>query len=367
MSPILLSQRDPKWSGLTLGESSKTIGRAGCTITCLGMKYGITPDVINELLKQNDAFYPENPNDPFSPEKDLVWWTKLPTALPGVTFITRYTNYDRSIVMQNLPCIVEVNGAPIGGVRHWVLYVSENTLYDPWDGQEKPIGTYQPISFVVLGGTYLKATQPEPSILPQDDQEKYFLGLDLTNKESMRAAVKVWHDVMIVKKYREIAGGEDEELRHYRDIRAVGYTTIDDINKIITDKDNSILALQDEIAKVRHSNGQLAETIQGIEKQDSESVRLAQQALEQNKVLTETLHQLARITETPDAKPESIVKKVFSLKSVADRVVRQKQGELMEKAKVKADNLKPAESSSGVTLLLRIFNLVPSKGGVQNG
>lgn len=358
MQPVPLSQRDPRWSGLTLGESSHTIGFQGCTITCIAMFYGLTPDLVNDLLKKADAYYPENENDPFNPQKDLVWWTKLGQAIPGAKFVYKYNQYNNDTVLQNIPCLVEVNAASIGASRHWVLYIGNHQLIDPWDGKIKPTSTYDALSFVVLGGQYLRA--------PVSDTERFYKGIDVTNVESLHAAIDAWYDVArgdIYVRKLEV----EEPLRHYREMQALGYTTIDDVTKVITDKDASILALQKEIAEVRDSNRQLAETVGGIEKQDSESVRLAQQALEQNRVLNDTLIQLARITETPDAKPESIVRRVFSLKSVADRMMKQKQEELMEKARVKADNLKPGGSLSGISYLLQLFNLVPMKGGAQNG
>lgn len=358
MQPIPLSQRDPRWSTKTLGDSSHTIGMQGCTITCIAMYYGLTPDLVNDFFNKADAYYPENPGDPFNPQKDLVWWTKLPTAIPGATFVNKYSQYNNETVLQNLPCLVEVNAAPIGALRHWVLYIGNQQLIDPWDGKIKPTSTYDPVSFVVLGGSYLRPVVSET--------EKYYKGIDVTNLESVRAAIDTWYDVargdVYVRKLEV-----EEPLNRYREMQSLGYNTVDDINKGVKDKDASILALQDEIAKVRDSNRRLAETVEGIERQDAESVRLARRALEDNKTLTETLQQLARIIETPDAKPESIVRKVFNLKSFADRVVKQKQTELMDKARVTADNLKPPAPLSGMSYLLNVFNLVPSKGGEVHG
>ena len=184
--PILLSQRDPKWSNKKLGFSETLIKDYGCTITCIGMKFGVTPDVVNECLKAVNGFLSGN----------LVIWKKLEEALPGVKFVYKYGEYDNEKVKQNLPCIVEVNGAPIGGDRHWVLFIGNQKIYDPWDGQEKPTSAYctasnPPLSFVILEGE-VDMVKLKP--IGAGD-EKVYKGLDLTNKESMKVAIDVWERV----------------------------------------------------------------------------------------------------------------------------------------------------------------------------
>src|SRR4051812_36831011 len=100
MSLIPQSQRDGRWSSKPLGFSNSTIGKDGCTITALGIKFGLTPDAVNEALKAHDAFAAPQ-NNPF--EKNLVNWVKLQDALPGVKFVYRYTSYNNDVVLANLP------------------------------------------------------------------------------------------------------------------------------------------------------------------------------------------------------------------------------------------------------------------------
>lgn len=190
MSPVLLSQNDPRWKNIPLGTSRSSIGQGGCTITCIAMKFGLDPKFVNERLNAVDGFAPSQANNPFEPEKNLVIWNKLSEALPGVKFEYKYYTYDNEKVLQNLPCLVEVNGAPIGGFRHWVLFVGNHQIFDPWDGKVKPTSTYQPISFVVLSG---QVQQVVDGVV--------YKTLDLTNRESMKAAVDVWYDVVISKLY----------------------------------------------------------------------------------------------------------------------------------------------------------------------
>lgn len=137
----ILSQRDPRWANIKLGTSSETIGGYGCTITCISMIEGTTPDVTNEKLKAVGGYANGN----------LVIWDKIKEAFPN-SEVHRVWNYNNDDVLANVPnVLVEVDGAPIGGYRHWVVFVGDHKLYDPWDGKEKATSTYpNPLSYCVV-------------------------------------------------------------------------------------------------------------------------------------------------------------------------------------------------------------------------
>lgn len=156
MTPTLLSQRDPKWSNLQLGTGNLSIGQAGCTITAISMRYGVTPEFLNQRMKEVEGYQDGN----------LVIWKKLEQALPGVIFKWKYDKYDNDIVKASMPTIVEVDGSPIGAPRHWVLFIGNQKMYDPWDGMEKPTNAYKPISFVVMEGEYKKEGEKEGCLVP---------------------------------------------------------------------------------------------------------------------------------------------------------------------------------------------------------
>lgn len=148
----LYSQRDPQWSANKMGDG--TIGQFGCTITCIAMMTDIRPDVINNELK-NVGGYSGN----------FLIWEKVESAVKGTDFVKRVRIYENSEVAANLPCLVEVNGAPIGGTTHWVLYIGNQKLWDPWDGTEKPTSAYAPIGYSVI--KYTKpSTEPVPPVQP---------------------------------------------------------------------------------------------------------------------------------------------------------------------------------------------------------
>lgn len=150
---ILLSQRDPRWKNLKLGtgDATSTIGAFGCTVTALGMILETTPDVVNDRINSVQGYANGN----------LVIWAKLEQAFPGLK-IKRVWTYDNTDVKANVPnVLVEVDGKPIGGVRHWVIYIGGGKANDPWDGKEKLTSSYpDPLSYCVIGGKWNK---PSPT------------------------------------------------------------------------------------------------------------------------------------------------------------------------------------------------------------
>jgi len=129
---IYYSQRDKKWGEKYLGFSRTKIKDAGCTITCLAMVAGLTPDEANERLKKVNGFA----------QKNLVIWKKI-TCL-GLEFIWRGYKYENEKVKEAIRkygfCLVNVLA---GKVKHWVLFIGNQKMIDPWDGREKSTSTYK--------------------------------------------------------------------------------------------------------------------------------------------------------------------------------------------------------------------------------
>lgn len=129
---IYLSQRDPRWSDVKLGQSSLTVGRYGCTTTCISMlsdyfKCLAFPDAIAKV--------------PTNYTKDgLILWNKL--VFKKMRFKWRYYEQNDAIIKE---CLKDPNRAIILQVNnglHWVLAVSKNlfgkdyTVLDPWTGKK---------------------------------------------------------------------------------------------------------------------------------------------------------------------------------------------------------------------------------------
>ncbi len=138
-----LNQRDPRWAKIPLGYTTNTsIGSHGCTITCLAMLAGVTPDYVNERLKKVGGYANGN----------LVIWTKIPQALPNLIFVRRVKGYNNADVLANLPCLVEVDfdGSGTTNDMHWVLFIGNKRMNDPWTGREESTGKYPVRGYSVI-------------------------------------------------------------------------------------------------------------------------------------------------------------------------------------------------------------------------
>lgn len=132
-----LSQRDKNWADKKLGSSTNTtIGSHGCTITCVAMLAGLNPDEVNDSL--NDVGGYANTN--------LIVWTKIKQAIPWLNFEWRGYSYDNDKVKEAIDkyggCLVEVSGKRIGGDKHWVLFIGNKQMIDPWTGSVKSTEWY---------------------------------------------------------------------------------------------------------------------------------------------------------------------------------------------------------------------------------
>ena len=131
----LLCQRDPRWASLKFPypNITNTLGGYGCTLTCLSMLTGTTPD---QWLKQ----------DIFDPTGKLVSWPKLIGKF-GIINAYRYYNYNNQIALdaiaKNGGVLICVDAKVIGGSGdHWVLFVGGGKVNDPWDGKVYPTSRY---------------------------------------------------------------------------------------------------------------------------------------------------------------------------------------------------------------------------------
>ena len=138
-----LNQRDSRWAGIPLGTSTTTtIGSHGCTITCVAMLAGLTPDEVNRRLLQVGGY--QNTN--------LIIWSKIKEAIPWLEFEWRGYSYENAKVADAIAkysgCLVQVDfDGKIDTPRddHWVVYKGNQKMIDPWTGAEKAT-SYYPIA-----------------------------------------------------------------------------------------------------------------------------------------------------------------------------------------------------------------------------
>lgn len=149
------SQNDPAWKGDKHGTSNSTIGATGCTITALTMAlssigYNETPKTVDDKLTTNGGYASGN----------LIIWQAINKIWPRAKFQWRgytYTDDDNAKIADAISkygsCLVAVNGTPIGGAAkdgHWVLYIGNKKMVDPWDGKEKATSSYSATGYSII-------------------------------------------------------------------------------------------------------------------------------------------------------------------------------------------------------------------------
>lgn len=204
MAVTPLSQRNSQWASQRLGWGStntSTIGSHGCTITSLAMLAGLTPADVNARLIANKG-YAAHKNTPNT--FNLILWTVIKQAIPWLEFEWRNYTYSgdddnkrvADAIKKNGACLVAVDGTKIGGSPkdgHWVLYIGNQQMIDPWDGQVKPTSHYPATGFAIIN----KVGTP-PSNGGGNNMSNMYKGYDLNNPDSMKIAVD--HLVAILNK-----------------------------------------------------------------------------------------------------------------------------------------------------------------------
>lgn len=158
-----LSQRDPRWGKIKLGFSETLIHNYGCTITSLSYILQTTPDIVNEKLKEVKGF-----------KNNLVIWSAISQAFPKVEQASRVTTWNEKEVKNNLPCMVEVDGSPIGASRHWVVYLGDNKLMDPWFGDIRATSFYKPTGYTIIKLKKQNNTMPDSNTKSLEEKLAYY-------------------------------------------------------------------------------------------------------------------------------------------------------------------------------------------------
>jgi len=165
---ITYSQNDIRWKNVLLGNSStSTLGRFGCAVTCIAIIVGETPDLVNQKLKNAGCF-----------DVDLLYFDRVPNAYPQLQFV-QSAPYDNNVVLNTIAknnfCIVEVDFDGIIATpadHHFVVYIGNHLLIDPWDGAVKQTSAY-PIQQNMVVYNLIQVTPPN---IPSGDQTKVDLG-----------------------------------------------------------------------------------------------------------------------------------------------------------------------------------------------
>lgn len=138
----LYSQRDIRWSWRKFGFGGGNFYNYGCTVTALTSLlfvagYDLTPPQVAERLRNAKAF-----------TGDLIIWSRIQIAFPKVKFVWRGYGYNNAPVKENIekgnPTLVEVL---LSGHRHWVLFLGDMKMMDPWNGNVVSTSKYPLIGY----------------------------------------------------------------------------------------------------------------------------------------------------------------------------------------------------------------------------
>lgn len=138
---MYLSQRDPAWAKDRLGSSTLTIGRYGCTTTCISMLSDWFGCYRSPVSIAHDA-------SNYTPD-GLVVWKRL--RFDRMAFDRRAYGRDdweirKSLKDKDRAVILEVDRS------HWVvgvrpeLFGNHYVIIDPWDGKRKTTRAYGSIT-----------------------------------------------------------------------------------------------------------------------------------------------------------------------------------------------------------------------------
>lgn len=129
---ILLSQRNPRWSMIKLSPSFLTVGRYGCTTTCICMlsdyfKCFTLPSVaVGHHIKYT--------------QEGMIIWQSI--DFPGFKFDRRIREFNEKEILASL---TRRDGAAILAIdkdSHWVVAIRKligdwYVVADPWDGRRR--------------------------------------------------------------------------------------------------------------------------------------------------------------------------------------------------------------------------------------
>src|SRR5258706_5759669 len=136
---VRLSQQDPRWKNMSLGNSSLTIGEYGCALTCVamylsGFDYPEDPASLNAKMKSKGGFVDA-----------AIVWGAISSIYPAIKYknliISRDTDAPVDMIGNSTaagqPVLLEVDSSPKSGLQtHWVVAYSkvgkDFLVLDPW-------------------------------------------------------------------------------------------------------------------------------------------------------------------------------------------------------------------------------------------
>lgn len=225
-----LSQRDSRWKDIKIGNSTSSIGNFGCTLTCIAMLSGTTPDVVNAFLTAVGGFL-----------VDRIIWSKLNETKLGLTFPDmgrQYVYNDvavREAIEKNGGCLVEVDYDGVVSTpsdRHWVLYIGNHNLIDPWTGTIKPTSSYP----LVKGYAIIEKNNEQDDLTSSEENILRFLREQNADEGKVREAFGALTDKIALQAQIQTLGEKILSLEtSHNDLQK----QVDDLSLKLTEEEKS--------------------------------------------------------------------------------------------------------------------------------
>ena len=139
------SQRNPEWARARLGESDLTIGRFGCTTTCIANLSSYFKDDLNPIqISQRIKYTPGG----------LVIWASC--IFPSFVFERREVGRNDEEIMKALLDPKRAVILNVANGSHWVVAIGGGPtlrIADPWLGDRSTMARYKND---ITGAAYFK-------------------------------------------------------------------------------------------------------------------------------------------------------------------------------------------------------------------
>lgn len=131
-----LSQRDPKWSAKKLGKSSLTVGRWGCTTTCVSMLSDYFGQYVSpeKLAAKKELFTADG----------RIIWLRIKDTFTKFRFVYRYYTYTKAnshILFDAISDPKKASLVTVDSDSHWLVPTrksgSDIIAADPWTGKDE--------------------------------------------------------------------------------------------------------------------------------------------------------------------------------------------------------------------------------------
>jgi len=248
---MIYGQRDDRWKNKKVGNSNSSIGNFGCTITCLAMLAGITPDDVNTRLTRVNGY-----------QVDLILWQKIKEAIPWLEFEWRGYVYENDNVLLTIEreggCLVEVDydgKLDTPKDKHWVLFIGNQRMYDPWTGRECATSKY-PIKtgYAVIKVYNKPIEEPVNDMTEAEKKILQYIKESGATEGDVRQGIAYVKDGTVSKLEKDV-----EDLK--TSLNSLEEKVLE-INLKLEDKEENILAYQKDIKTANKTISKLSEDLE---------------------------------------------------------------------------------------------------------